>query len=71
MQETEKIQGKIILSPPYHVSGEETEGGALLEVVCLVLYDGVLVHFTKPIQDKGYNNKKHNIFTKAKTYNHL
>jgi hypothetical protein len=73
MQETEdhkKIQGNIILSPPYHVSGEEAEGGALLEVVRLVLHDGVLVHFTKPSQDKGYN-KKRNTFTKAKTYNHL
>jgi hypothetical protein len=53
-----KIQGNKILSPPYHVSGEEAEGGPLLEVVRLVLHDGVLVHFTKPSQDKGYNNKK-------------
>jgi hypothetical protein len=45
-----KIQGNKILSPPYHVSGEEAEGGALLEVVRLVLHDGVLVHFTKPSQ---------------------
>ena len=31
----------------YHVSGEEAEGGALLEVVGLVLHNGVLVHLAK------------------------
>jgi hypothetical protein len=62
-----------ILSPSYHVSGEEAEGGALLEVVRLVLHDGVLVHFTKPSQDKGYKsyNKKHKVHTKVRTYNQL
>jgi hypothetical protein len=65
-----KYKEKIILSPPYHVSSEEAEGGALLEVVRLVLHDGVLVHFTKPTQDKGYN-KKHKVCNEVLTYNHV
>ena len=37
-----------VCPPAYHVSGEEAECGALLEVVGLVFADGVLVHLAKP-----------------------